>query len=197
MTRTSAPPSGVVARPTDAAADVLVPRRDQLLVARQVDPQLDAVEQATLGDQPLRRRLDVQQARPGGHPLRVAVGDRPAAALAVLVVEDAVHDVGDRLEAPVRVPRRALGLARRILHLTHLVHVDERVQPPEVHAGERPADREALALEPARGVGPLDHRARHGRECGSRDARQDAGVGHGDGGHEDHSFSRQLILQRV
>jgi len=44
------------------------------------------------------------------------------------------------LEPAVRVPGRALGLPRRVLHLAHLVHVDERVQLPQVHAGERPAD---------------------------------------------------------
>jgi hypothetical protein len=113
------------------------------------------------------------------------------------VVEDAVHDVRDRLEAPVRVPWRALGLARRILHLAHLVHVDEGVQPAQVDAGEGPANGEPFALIAARRVGPLDHRTGHGGELGLGDPGQDAGVGHGDGGHEDHSFSRQLILQQV
>src|SRR5262245_27678290 len=67
--------------------------------------------------QPLGRRLDVQDPRAGRHPLGVAVGDRAAAAVGVLVLEDAVDHVGDRLEAAVRVPRRALGLPRRVLHL--------------------------------------------------------------------------------
>ena len=48
MTRTSTPPSGVVASADRGATDVLVARRDQLLVAREVDPQLDAVEEAAL-----------------------------------------------------------------------------------------------------------------------------------------------------
>ena len=74
----------------------------------------------------------------------------PAAAVGVLVLEGAVHDVRDGLEAAVRVPRRALGLARRVLDLAHLVHVDERVELGQVDAGERAADREALALEAAR-----------------------------------------------
>ncbi len=62
----------------------------------------------------------------------------------------AVDHVGDGLEAAVRVPRRALGLARRVLHLAHLVEVHERVEVREVDAGEGAADREALALEAAR-----------------------------------------------
>ena len=70
----------------------------------------------------------------GRHPLGVAVGDQAAAAVGVLVLERAVDHVGDGLEAAVRVPRRALRLARRVLHLAHLVHVDERV---EVAPGRR------------------------------------------------------------
>jgi hypothetical protein len=46
-----------------------------------------------------------------GHPLGVAVGDEAAAAVGVLVPEDAVDHVGDGLEAAVRVPGGALGLA--------------------------------------------------------------------------------------
>ena len=121
----------------------------------QVHPELDAVEQAAGLHQPLRRRLDVEDAGAGGHPLGVAVGDRAAAAVGVLVVEDAVDHVGDGLEAAVRVPRRALGLAGRVLHLAHLVHHDERVEQAEVDAGERAAYREALPLEALRRGGHL------------------------------------------
>ena len=111
-----------------ARAQVLVARRVSLSALRQVDPELEAVEQAAAGDQLLRRGLDVQDPAAGGHPLGVAVGDRAAATEGVLVVEDAVDDVGDGLEAAVRVPRRALGLTRRVVDLAHLVHVDERVE---------------------------------------------------------------------
>jgi hypothetical protein len=75
------------------------------------------------------------------------------------VPEYAVDQVREGLEAAVRVPGRALGLARRVLDLTHLVHVDERVQVLQVHAGERAADREALPLEARRRGGDLDYRA--------------------------------------
>jgi hypothetical protein len=71
MTRTSD-----LARP-----DVLVLRRHHLLVAREVDPELDAVEEPAGLDQPLGWRLDVEDAGAGGHPLGVTVGDLPAAAL--------------------------------------------------------------------------------------------------------------------
>ena len=133
-----------------ARAQVLVPRLGPLQRLRQVHPQLRAVEQAAAGDERLRRLLDVQDAGAGRHPLGVAVRDEAAAAVRVLMLEGAVDDVRDGLEPAVRVPRRALGLAGRVLHLAHLVHVDERVEIGEVDAGERAADREALALEAAR-----------------------------------------------
>ena len=107
-----------------------------------------------------------EDAGAGGHPLGVAVGDHAAAAVRVLVLEDAVDHVGDGLEAAVRVPRRALRLARRVLDLAHLVEVDERVEVGEVDAGERPADREALALEAARRGGDAADRRAGGRRPG-------------------------------
>ena len=66
------------------------------------------------------------------------------------MLERAVDDVGDGLEAAVRVPRRALGLAGRVLDLAHLIHVDERVEVGEVDAGERAAHREPFAFEARR-----------------------------------------------
>jgi hypothetical protein len=76
----------------------------------------------------------------------VAVGDQAAAAVGVVMPERAVDHVSDGLEAAVRMPGRSLRLARRVVHLAHLVHVDERVELPQVDAGECAAHREALAL---------------------------------------------------
>jgi hypothetical protein len=64
------------------------------------------------------------------------------------VLHLAVDHVGDGLEAAVRVPRGALGLARRVLHLAHLVHVDERVQRALADPGERPPDRNPSPSKP-------------------------------------------------
>jgi signal transduction histidine kinase/CheY-like chemotaxis protein len=152
--------------------DVLVARGGHLEAPGQVDPQLEAVEQPAAHHQFLGGLLDVQDPAARGHPLGVAVGDQAAAAVGVLVAEHAVDDVRDGLEPAVRVPRRALGLTRRVLHLAHLVHVDERVQLPQLHAGERPADRETLTLEPGRRGGH-----RHDRPLS-----RDGGVGLGDAG---------------
>jgi hypothetical protein len=167
-----------------AGPDVLVARRGHLEPRGQVDPELEAVEQAAAHDEFLGRRLDVQDAAAGGHPLGVAVGDQAAAAVGVLVPEHAVDDVRDGLEAAVRVPRGALGLARRVLDLAHLVHVDERVEVGQVHAGERAADREALALVARWRGGDLDDRAVPGRR-GLGDSRQDQQVLDGYGRHDD------------
>ena len=112
MTRTSAPPSGDDTSATWPRPDVLVAGGDPLVLGRQVHPQLDAVEEPAAADERLGRALDVEDARAGGHPLGVAVGDEAAAAGRVLVLEGAVDHVGHGLEAAVRVPRRALGLAR-------------------------------------------------------------------------------------
>ena len=149
-----------------ARAQVLVAGRRQLLRCGQVDPQLEAVEQAAADDQPFRRLLDVEDPGAGGHPLGVAVGDHPAAAVRVGVLEDAVDHVGDGLEPAMRMPRRALRLARGVVDLAHLVEMDERVEVGEVDAGERALDREPLPFEaaaaltsrcgPAAGGRPLD-----------------------------------------
>ena len=115
------------------ALEVLVLRGDALLRPGQVDPQLQAVEQATGLDQRRGRGLDVQEAVTRGHVLRAAVVDRAATAVRVLVDELAVDEVRERLEAAVRVPGRALRLAGGVLHLAHLVHVDERVEDLHRH----------------------------------------------------------------
>jgi signal transduction histidine kinase/CheY-like chemotaxis protein len=154
--------------------DVLVARGRHLEAPGQVDPQLEAVEQPAAHHQLLGGLLDVQDPAARGHPLGVAVGDQAAAAVGVLVAEHAVDDVRDGLEPAVRVPRRALGLTRRVLDLAHLVHVDEGVQLSQVHAGERPADRETLTLEPGR-----RGRHRHDRPLG-----RGGGVGLGDAGQD-------------
>jgi len=165
--------------------DVLVARGGHLEAPGQVDPQLEAVEQPAAHHQFLGGLLDVQDPAARGHPLGVAVGDQAAAAVGVLVAEHAVDDVRDGLEPAVRVPRRALGLTRRVLHLAHLVHVDERVQLPQFHAGERPADRETLTLEPGR-RGSHRHDRPLGRDggVGLRDAGQHQNVLNGHRWHD-------------
>ena len=140
--------------------EVLVPRIRPLLRPGQVHPELQPVEQPAARHQPLRWLLDVEDPGAGRHPLGVAVRDDAASAVRVLVLERAVDHVRHGLEPPVRVPGRALRLARRVLHLAHLVQMDERVELCQVDAVERAADREPLALQPGRGRGHRAHPAR-------------------------------------
>lgn len=157
--------------------DGLVPRRRELVLFRQVHPELDAVEQAAAVDEFGRRRLDVQDARAGGHPLGRSVGDQAAAAVGVLVREFPVEHVGHRFEAAVRVPVGAPGFAGLIVHLAHLVHVDEGVQGGATDPGEGPHDGEPLALVPARAGGDRSHRPLGVGGSGAADARQCQWVG--------------------
>jgi hypothetical protein len=76
-----------------------------------------------------------------------AVGDDATAAVGVLVEEHAVDHVGDRLEATVRVPVGAARFVRPVVDLTHLVHVDERVEIGEGHTGKGAPHGETLTLE--------------------------------------------------
>ena len=184
MTRSSAPPSCGRDESDLAGSDVLVARRRPLLCLRQVDPQLDAVEEATRDHQGLGRRLDVQDAGARRHPLRIAVRDHSPAAVRVAVLEGAVHDVGDGLEAAMRMPGRAFRLAGRVLDLPHLVHVDERVELAEIHAVERATHREAVALEPPGCARDADDSAlARGRRVGTEETREDGDVVDGDRRH--------------
>ena len=158
-----------------ARLDPLVARIEPLVGRREVHPELDPVEQAAGGDELLGRALDVQDARPGGHPLGGAVGDEAAAADGVLVLEGAVDHVGHRLEATVGVPGRALRLTGGVLDLAHLVHVDERVEVGQRHTREGAPYGEALALETRGRVGDALDRADGGGLGGHADPREQQG----------------------
>ena len=142
----------------------------------QVHPQLDAVRAPAGAQERLGGNLVVEDARAGGHPLRVALADDPAAAVGVVVRDHAVDDVGDGLEPAVRVPRRADGLVRRVLDRAELVEQEERVGDVRVDATrERAPDLEARAFDRVVRGNHLGHRpgarvsdgaARRGRTSG-------------------------------
>ena len=145
------------------------------------------MEQPTAEDQRLGGRLNVQDAASRCHPLGGAVGDETAAAVGVLVLEGALEDVGDGLEAAVGVPVGALGFVGGVVDLAQLVHVDEGVEVAEIHAGEGPPDREPLALKPARG-------GQHGPHRPSPQAGIEAQFGQGGGVSSDGSHRRSSDL---
>ena len=118
------------------------------------------MEQAAAVEQLLRRHLGVHDAGAGGHPLGRAVRDHAAAAVRVEVPQPTVEHVRDGLEPAVRVVRRALGLARRVLDGAHVIEHQERVGPRQIDPRGSAPHLEALALEERRRVGDLHDGAR-------------------------------------
>src|SRR5206468_3724178 len=100
------------------------------------------------------------------------------------MLKGAVDHVGDRLEPSVRMPRGPLRLTGPVLHLAHLVHVDEWVQVSLIESIERTPYRKALALDAFRSGGDGKHRTfdRDDR-IDDREARQGQDVVDYDGGH--------------
>ncbi len=131
--------------------EALVARLEHLVLGWEVHPELNAVECPTLLDEHLGRLLDVKDAGAGGHPLRRAIRDEPAATCRVLVLEGAVHHVGDCFEAAVRMPRRAFRFARRVFHRPDVVEEEEGVGEAEVHAREGAPHFEAFTLQRSHG----------------------------------------------
>ena len=142
------------------------------------------MEEAAGPQQLVGRHLVVEDARAGRHPLRRAVRDDPSPAIRIGVPERSVEDIRDRLEPAVRVPRRALRLARRVLDGADVVEEEEGIGDVAPRAREGPAYGEAFALELRRRGDDLDHRPIDGeRWVWSRDAREDEEVGDGRGRH--------------
>jgi hypothetical protein len=135
-----------VSRPT--FAEVMSWYRGAANFSELIHPQLEAVEEPAGDNDVLRRSLDVQNSRARCHPLGVAVGDHPSAAVGVLVLHEPVDHVRDGLEAAVGMPGRALGFAGRVLDFAHLVHVNDRVEGGQVDARKRTTHREPLTLKP-------------------------------------------------
>ena len=94
------------------------------------------------------RHLLVDDAAAGGHPLDVARTDDPLVAHAVAVLHPALQDVGDRLDAPVRVPREPGQVVRRVVGV-EVVEQQERVEQGDLVIAEGPLQMHA---------GPLDGR---------------------------------------
>ena len=151
----------------------------------QVHPELDAVGAATVAREDLRRDLVVQDPGAGRHPLGVTLTDDPAATVGVVVLDDPVDHVGDGLEAPVRVPRRADRLVGGVVDRPELVEQEEGVGHVGVDvAREGSPDLEAGALH--RVVGGHDLVDGSGVGLGVRgDPREDQGVLDGDSRHLD------------
>jgi hypothetical protein len=88
----------------------------------------------------------VDDASAGRHPLDVARPQAAGVTRRVPVLHAPGEQVGDRLEAAVRVIGRALGFARSQVGRPHLVEQEERVEVIELAGGEGPPHLEAGAL---------------------------------------------------
>jgi len=141
------------------AGQLLVARRHELVPRGQVDPDLEAVHDAPAAQEALRGQLRVHDAGARGHPLHVARAQLAAVAARIAVPVAPLQHVGHRLEAAVRVIRRADGAARRPVHRAHLVDQQERVHVIQPRRGEGPAHGEAAALQGAHRCDALDQRS--------------------------------------
>ena len=136
--------------------DRLVAGRGQLEGGREVEPELDRVERPTVAVGPFAGQLVVKDAATGGHPLGVAFGDHTTAAVGVVIGDLAVEDVAARLDAAVRIPRRAFRFAGYVDQGPDVIEQRERVGIGEGEvAGEGSGDHEAGSLGSRRAVTTL------------------------------------------
>jgi len=87
----------------------------ELVDGGQVQPDLEQLQRVGAVVLEQREHLGVDDAGPGGEPLRVAPPVAGRGAERVGVVDEPGPDVGDRLEAPVRVPGEP-GHGRAVVH---------------------------------------------------------------------------------
>ena len=81
-----------------------------------------------------------------GHPLDLAGPDDALVAKAVAVLDVPVEDVGDRLDAAVRVPGEALQVVVGVLRL-EVIEQQERVELRDLVEPENPPQVDAGSLE--------------------------------------------------
>jgi hypothetical protein len=73
------------------------------------------------------RHLLVHDAASGGHPLDVACAEAALVAEAVAVIDGARQDIGDRLDAAMRVPRESGEIVGRVV-VAEIVEEQERIE---------------------------------------------------------------------
>lgn len=115
----------------------LVGRLYHLVLALQVDPQLEAKRVLFIRSWDFR----VQNASSGCHPLQISRSYLAFAALEVLVVEVALLHVGHSFEASVRVVGESCGQSD-----FEVVEHEEGIEVSEVLVADNPDDLGSLAL---------------------------------------------------
>ena len=121
---------------------VLIARGAHLLVARQVRPQLEAMHL------PLRvsgRHFLVDDAGTGGHPLYVTVAEHTTVAKRITMFDIALQDIGDGLDATMRVPGKAFQIFRRVV-IPEIVHHQERIERIGIAEAKYAVEMDTCAL---------------------------------------------------
>ena len=170
-------------QPYVEGTNILIARAGHFHGRGKVDPELNAVEETTRINECIWWTFDVQDARTGGHPLRGTVGDHSTATDGVLVEKGPLHHVGNGFEAAVRVPRSPLGFARTVVHLAHLIQVDEGVEIGELDAVKGPTNRKTLTFHPTGCGGDLHDTTRAVAGTYRDDTGEFERVSNGDGRH--------------
>src|SRR3989344_3041963 len=139
--------------------DVLVARWNHLGVRRQVHPDLETVQGATVFHEGVRGQLRMHHARTGRHPLHVAGTQHTAVTGRVLVLHLAREQVGHGFETAVRVVRRADAFPRAPLYRSQMIEQQERVHLHQLRRGERPSYRKTATLKKRFAINNSDNRA--------------------------------------
>ena len=105
------------------AFDVLVARRRHFQRGGQVGPKLEAVHAAL---RVALRHLLMHDAAACGHPLHVAGAEHAAIAEAVAVLHRAIQDIGDGLDAAMRMPGEAGEIVLRVV-VAEIVEQQKRI----------------------------------------------------------------------
>src|SRR5579862_6641399 len=125
--------------------DVLVARRRHLQRRRQIGPKLESVHAPV--SVALRHFL-VENAAARRHPLHVAGAEIAAVAQTIAVLDVAGENIGDRLDAAMRMPRKAGAIVVGLV-VAEVVQQQERIG--------------LAGLAETEGTAQLDARAFHGR----------------------------------
>ena len=87
----------------------------------------------------------MHDAAAGGHPLDVARAKTALVAEAVAVIDGARQDIGDRLDAAMRMPRESGEIVGRIV-VAEIIEEQERIEVGGIAEPEAALQRERLRL---------------------------------------------------
>src|SRR5512143_3057098 len=125
------------------ALDVAVPRVHHLTRLRKVGPELESLHDTVVVS--LRHFL-VDDAASRGHPLHISRRDDALVAHAVAVLDIALKDVGDRLDAAVGVPGKSLDVSVGV-RVSEVIEQEERVEERDLAVSEYPPQMDPRTLD--------------------------------------------------